>query len=114
MQQDRASRRRSDEGASPNSGHRDLSIRYPGMTKQSFDELISLLDEVVSEDSADQIEEDDGLIYCPVHVEEYKQQFVSAHPIPSSPPGESLHLILPSSPSETESGGMHKGRIDDR
>lgn len=74
------------------------------MTKQSFDELISLLDEVVSEGKADQIEVDDGLIYGPVEVFQQRIEPV-INSVPSSPPGASPQLILPSSSSE-------KGRID--
>lgn len=110
-QQDRENRQRCEGAISPNPGHRDLSIRYPGMTKKSFDELVSLLDEVVNEGSADQIEEEDGLIYCPVEV--FQQQLCeTAHPVPSSPPGASSQLILPNSPSEIQSGGMENSRID--
>lgn len=109
-QQDRENRRRYEGETSPNPGHRDLSIRYPGMTKRSFDELISLLDEVVNEGSADQIEEEDGLRYCPVEVSQ--QQFETAHSVPRSPPGASFQLILPSSPSEIQSDGVEKGPSD--
>lgn len=111
MQQDRENRRRCEGAISPNPGHRDLSIRYPGMTRQSFDELISLLDEVVNEDSADHVEDADGLIYYPVEGFQ-QQQFEPPHSVPSSPPGERSQLIMPSSPSEIQSDDMEKGRTD--
>lgn len=70
------------------------------MTKQSFDEMMNVLDEVVMEGSADQIDVDDGQMYSPVEV--FKQ--VEPALVPSSPPGADFQPLLPSSPSEVLCG----------
>lgn len=80
--------------------YRDLSIRYPGMTKESFDEVMNLLDEVMMEGSADQIDVDDGMVYLPVEV----IQQVEPALVPSSPPGAIIQPLLLSSPSEIQCG----------
>lgn len=80
--------------------YRDLSIRYPGMTKESFDEMMNLLDEVMMDGSADQIDIDDGMVYLPV--EDFQQ--VEPALVPSSPPGAIIQPLLLSSPSEIQFG----------
>ncbi len=87
-------RGRRDERESPNPVHRDLSIRYPGMTTQSFDEFVELLDEVVYEGSADLPEEE----------ERGAQHHHQSEPvlIPRSPPHVGVEPIVPSLPSEIQ------------
>lgn len=94
-------RERRDERESPNPGHRDLSIRYPGMTTQSFDKLLNLLDEVLYEGRADlpqgEDEEHSSSIsrnYGPV------QDIQNPEPvqIPTSPPHVGVELIVPGPP----------------
>lgn len=100
------------EPESPKPGHRDLSIRYPGMTTQSFDDFIALLDEVVYEGSADVPEEDeeeDSRNYGPgeaIQTLNESQTQSQSEPalIPSSPPRIGIQPNVPGFPSEIQFG----------
>lgn len=82
------------------------------MTKQSFDEMMDMLDEVVMEGSADQIDidsDDEGAVYSPA--DDIFQQDEPAL-VPSSPPGVGIQPILLSSPSGSNSvSSTDGGRI---
>ena len=94
-------------------GMQSFEHKLPDTTSQK--ELMQLIDQLNADDSVhgilvqlplpDQIEEEDGLMYCPVEV--FQQQCETAHSVPSSPPGASSQLILPTSPLD-----MVKGRVD--
>lgn len=61
----------------PKDRHRDLSIRFPGMSRESFDELMLLQDEVMMETSSSnsdsvnfsRLSKEDEVVYFPVEPE---------------------------------------------